>query len=1008
MFLLTIITFILDRLLDFMKVVENVTNMLENWFICFGCKTKLKLDMTKALFDAKLMEASLLALAFVILFNLVGLSKPFSNPSYVYPLPNTKMHSINTPIVVRFTEKVDKEIIHQIEILGSKSGAKQFEAKVSSDGRTISITTLTPFEKNEKVNVKISDYRFSFETGGLTPAEQQELFIKHFSDKYPEISNALKIAKDFKVTGDKPLNDTVPSDFPNIIINSVRNPSEGCFYFANFGSGIDRSYLIILGNDGKPVKYRKVPVPGFDFKVQPNGLITNARIISSYIPQGWGWATCYMEIMNENLNVLDTLYARGGYIADFHDFIMLPNGHYLLQIYDPQPIDMSQIIEGGDPNAIALGSIVQELDADRNVVFQWRSWDHIPLEDTYEPLTGVALDPVHINAVELDYDGHILISSRHISEITKINRETGEIIWRLGGKKNMFKFINEHEENAPTYFSYQHDIRRLPNGNVTLYDNGVQHEPKYSRAVEYKLDEKNLTAELVWEYRNQPDVYGETMGSTQRLPNGNTIIGWGGVIGDFYRIITEVNPQAEVEFEMSLPKGFAFTTTTYRAYKFPYPPGLPDVDVKYINIKNYLSEQNNSTEFANEQGTTGVTITFDNYNIIDLAKDDFVRVVKYSYAPLYPRFEGSTPLVNQYKVLIYSDNISDFAGSITFDLTKFPNLKHKKNLIIWRRGNPNSKFYPLPSEYNEELQKISCIPDTLDGEYIIATGDFQSPPSKPFLTNPYNNSILNKNDLIRFMWTPSGLHRYSELQISETPEFDVLVYRRDSLKVPYFLLSQLPSNKTYFWRVRCKNEYGISQWSETYSFTLKDPFLRLISPNGGETWEKGKKYLIQWEHNLQNSFMITLYLDGKPVNNISDSIYSYFGKYYWEVPSYLASSDKYKIRVTVYGDNTRYSESETFFTITEPSYVASQANDIVVFPNPFDNQINILFDDLTDLDGKINISLYNSFGIRIQEISNNNLSNRTITLTANNLNPGVYFLEIIGNNFKKRIKVLKL
>ncbi len=50
-------------------------------------------------------------------------------------------------------------------------------------------------------------------------------------------------------------------------------------------------------------------------------------------------------------------------------------------------------------------------------------------------------------------------------------------MWILGGKLDQFTFINEHASNAPTYFSYQHDVEVLPNGDITLFDNGNQHSP---------------------------------------------------------------------------------------------------------------------------------------------------------------------------------------------------------------------------------------------------------------------------------------------------------------------------------------------------------------------------------------------------------------------------------------------------------------------------------------------------------------------------------------------------
>lgn len=90
-----------------------------------------------------------------------------------------------------------------------------------------------------------------------------------------------------------------------------------------------------------------------------------------------------------------------------------------------------------------------------------------------------------------------------MDEITKINRQTGEIIWRLGGKNNQFTFINN-----TTGFSHQHAIRRLPNENITLFDNRNFPSLQFSSAVEYELDEQNKNATLLWEYRNTSDIYG--------------------------------------------------------------------------------------------------------------------------------------------------------------------------------------------------------------------------------------------------------------------------------------------------------------------------------------------------------------------------------------------------------------------------------------------------------------------------------------------------------------------
>ena len=62
-----------------------------------------------------------------------------------------------------------------------------------------------------------------------------------------------------------------------------------------------------------------------------------------------------------------------------------------------------------------------------------------------------------MNSVAIDYDDHIIVSNRHLSEVTKINRQTGDIIWRLGGVNNEFDFVNDEFQ-----MSYQHDARPVP------------------------------------------------------------------------------------------------------------------------------------------------------------------------------------------------------------------------------------------------------------------------------------------------------------------------------------------------------------------------------------------------------------------------------------------------------------------------------------------------------------------------------------------------------------------
>ena len=156
-----------------------------------------------------------------------------------------------------------------------------------------------------------------------------------------------------------------------------------------------------------------------------------------------------------------------------------------------------------------------------------------------------------MNAIDIDTDGHILLSSRNTSEVTKINRDTGEIIWRLGGAHNQFTYINDPLNGARN----QHAIRVVTTNDYTMFDNGNLHSPSMSRAVEYRLDPTNMTATLVWQYPNPPtaSIYSYYMGNAQRLANGNTLIDW--AVGNLPKL-TEVRPDGSKAYEMNWADGW--------------------------------------------------------------------------------------------------------------------------------------------------------------------------------------------------------------------------------------------------------------------------------------------------------------------------------------------------------------------------------------------------------------------------------------------------------------------
>lgn len=482
--------------------------------------------------------------------------------AYLSPVPGATLVSRHTTITFRPLE-ADRGATLPVAftVRGASSGEHRGEVIVADDGETIIFSPWTSFSPSETVTVVIgrgANAPISFEFS-ISPQR-----------KRPEIPSLLlpdgeTTAFDTDAAADQPSgtiplrggNYSLPKDFPNISIATLGNPEPGYLFLANLtpfgGAPVELSpYLIILDNTGVPVFFQKTRLNLFnhDFRVQED-----VDLLTFYD----GLYGKYYA-MDHTYTVVDSFQCGNGYQTDFHELVVLPNRHALLLSYDPQPVDMSTVVAGGDSNATVIGLIVQEIDQSKNVVFQWRSWDHVNITTSYVDLTQSTVDYIHGNAVESALDGNVLLSSRHFEEITKIDRTTGAVIWRMGGKANEFTFINDIDDS--TGFHSQHDIRVLPNGNITLFDNGNFHVPPYSRAVEYQLDEINLTATLVWEFRNTPDAFGPFMGNVQRLSGGNTVIGWGGTNPN----ISEVRADGSKAFELSLDTG----VFNYRGYRYEW------------------------------------------------------------------------------------------------------------------------------------------------------------------------------------------------------------------------------------------------------------------------------------------------------------------------------------------------------------------------------------------------------------------------------------------------------
>ena len=352
------------------------------------------------------------------------------------------------------------------------------------------------------------------------------------------------------------LGDTaLPSDLPEVIISTSNNPSPGHFFMPT------SPYLQIVDNEGTPVFYRKVGGSIYDFDLQADGELTYFVYPVS----------CYG--LNSSFDSVRTFNTVNGYTVNVHDLRVLPDGSYYIFGNRSVNVDMSKVVPGGDPTAVIYDNALQEFDADNNLIFEWDALAHYKITDvdSHIDLTQLVIDFSHFNSVEIDSDGNLLISARNLDEITKVDHNTGDIIWRLGGKNNQFTFVND-----TLGFSRQHDIRRLSNGDISLFDNGDYHSPQVSSAVEYKLDEVNKTATLIRRIYHK-NIYTSTEGSVQEMANGNRVISWG---HNWDPVVTEVRPDNSVAIDLSYQRFI----DTYRAFKYQWKTDLFTTNVDSLNF----------------------------------------------------------------------------------------------------------------------------------------------------------------------------------------------------------------------------------------------------------------------------------------------------------------------------------------------------------------------------------------------------------------------------------------
>jgi hypothetical protein len=314
---------------------------------------------------------------------------------------------------------------------------------------------------------------------------------------------------------------------------------------------------------------------GIDLKRQPNGHVTEARPTTTA-----GRTGADIVEMDSSFDPVASHRTVGLTNTDSHDSILEPDGSMVLLAYEP------------NTQTGKTDSVIQEVDADGNVVFQW---DSSALAD--ESVVAGA-DYAHINSVQIVDDGDdFLASFRNLSTVIEIARlphdgyQPGDIVWKLGGRDSSFTFQDDAYDGP----CGQHTASLLPDGDVMVFDDGSSdffgalcvdqsdpagpvHERPQSRVAIYHLDQTDGTATLVRSYAPH-SWFAWFMGSTQYLPQtGNILVGWASAT---QAVATELAPDNTPVWELVATQSTnARTYFSYRSLKFAAPDTVdPVVDV---------------------------------------------------------------------------------------------------------------------------------------------------------------------------------------------------------------------------------------------------------------------------------------------------------------------------------------------------------------------------------------------------------------------------------------------
>jgi hypothetical protein len=272
--------------------------------------------------------------------------------------------------------------------------------------------------------------------------------------------------------------------------------------------------------------------------------------------------------------------AGNGYRADLHELELTPAGTALILAYQPVSWHGRPVLDG----------VVQEVDVRTGLVeFEWHSLDHVDTAESFAPREArVPYDYIHLNAVEPQPDGSLLVSGRNTSTVYDVDRASGQVRWRLGGKRSDFRM------GPGAAFLSQHDARRAPDGIITIFDNGAPPvTARAARGIALSLDMAAKTATLVRAVGHTPSLRSGNSGSLQPLDDGGVFVDWGS-----HSWLSQFDAGGALVLDAQI---LPDADDSYRAYRLPWSarPAAPPLAVA-------SSGRRGTAVWASWNGATGV------------------------------------------------------------------------------------------------------------------------------------------------------------------------------------------------------------------------------------------------------------------------------------------------------------------------------------------------------------------------------------------------------------------